>query len=215
MRRADEPDEIARPTVDDTTKVTGYSDRPRHRSRLQADLFLDFVEKFERIAPGPVVLVEKCDDGQVARSADLEQLERLGLDALCRVEHHHHRVDRGENTVGVLGEVSVSGCVEEIEGVTAVGELQHRRRDGDAALLFQFHPVGCRGATTRAGTHGSGLLNGARVEEKFLGESGLAGVGVRNDREGASAGRLGVDVGGRRQGHGTVNASDGPSVSRG
>ena len=62
-----------------------------------------------------VDLVDEGDDRDVAQPADLEQLARLALDALGRVDHHHRRVDRAQRAIGVLAEVGVTGRVEQVE----------------------------------------------------------------------------------------------------
>ena len=97
-----------------------------------AELLLDLVEQLERVAAGPVPLVDEGEQRQAPLAAHLEQLERLRLDALGRVEHHDRGVGGGEHPVGVLGEVAVAGGVEQVDDVVAVRELQHRRRDRDA-----------------------------------------------------------------------------------
>ena len=174
-------------------------DRPRRRRRPQTDLRLDLVEQLERFATGTVVLVEERQHRQAAAPAHLEQLERLGLDALGAVEHHHHGVDAGEHPVGVLGEVLVAGRVEEVDHVVAVGELQHGRADRDAPLALQLHPVRRRRPSAFAGLDGTGTLHRAGVEQELLGQRGLAGVGVADDRERPPAGRFGEHVGARVQ----------------
>ena len=65
--------------------------------------------------PGPVPLVDEGEQRQAALAAHLEQLQRLGLDALGRVEHHDRGVGRGQHAVGVLGEVAVAGGVEQVD----------------------------------------------------------------------------------------------------
>ena len=83
---------------------------------------------------GLVELVDEGEDRDVPHAADLEQLARLRLDALRRVEHHHRAVGRGERAVGVFAEVLVAGRVEQVEAVAVVLELQRGRGDRDAAL---------------------------------------------------------------------------------
>ena len=130
--------------------------------------------------------------GSSALAAHLEQLEGLGLDALGRVEHHHRGVGGGEHPVGVLGEVAVTGGVEQVHDAVAVRELQHGRGDRDAALLLERHPVRRGRAPAAAGLDRAGLAGErAAVEQELLGERGLARVGVADDGEGAAAGRLG------------------------
>ena len=80
----------------------------RDRRAVDAQHRLDLLEQRERLAHLAVHLVDERDDRRVAQPAHLEQLDRLRLDALRRVDHHHRRVDRGEHAVGVLGEVLVA-----------------------------------------------------------------------------------------------------------
>jgi len=88
----------------------------------------------------------------------------------------------------------VAWRVEQIEHVIAIGELQHSRRNGDATLTFELHPVGGGPTTITTRVHRTGFLNGAGVQQELLGQRGLAGVGVADDRDGAAPGRLGTNV---------------------
>jgi peptide chain release factor 3 len=60
------------------------------------------VEDVERVAALAIHLVDEGQDRDVAQTADLEQLDRLRLDPLGRVDHHHRAVDRGQHPVRVL-----------------------------------------------------------------------------------------------------------------
>ncbi len=157
---------------------------------------LDVVDELEGRQTGPVPLVDEGDDRQAPVAAHLEQFEGLGLDSLRGVEDHHRGVAGGEHPVGVLGEVAVPGSVQQVHHAVPVRELEHRRGDGDATLLFELHPVRGGGPAIRLGLHGSGLAaECTSVEEQLLGEGGLAGVGMRDDREGAPPSGLGGRVG--------------------
>ena len=103
--RAGEPAEHVAPTVDHAEEVLAVAHGPRRRGGAEADLRLDLVEQLQRIAARAVELVQEGEHGQVAAAAHLEQLQRLRLDALGGVEHHHDGVDGGEHAVGVLAEV--------------------------------------------------------------------------------------------------------------
>ena len=150
--RAGEADEVAVAAVDDAAEVAGDADRPGdRRGRRGRCCCLDLVDAARAgRGPGRSHLLMNVSSGQAALAAHLEQLERLGLDALGRVEHHHRGVGGGQHPVGVLGEVAVARGVEQVDHAVAVGELQHGRGDRDAALLLQLHPVGRgRPATAR------------------------------------------------------------------
>src|SRR5690606_34975750 len=100
------------------------------------------------------------EDWHAAAAADFEQLAGLRFDTLGRVDHHERRVHRGEHAVSVLGEVLVTGGIEQVDRAAFVFELQNGGRNGDAALLFDFHPVGRGGAGVLAVLDRAGEVNG-------------------------------------------------------
>ena len=114
---------------------------------------------------------------------------------LTRVDHHHRRIDRGQRAIGVFGEVLVARRVEQVDHAVAVGKLHHRAGHRDAALLFQFHPVGGGVAAGLARPHFARHLDGAAEPQQLFGERGLAGIRVGNDGEGAAAGDFEFELG--------------------
>ena len=64
----------------------------------------------------------------------LEEFACLLPDPLGVVEHLHGAVDRGQGAVGVLPEILVARCVQQVESEPLVLEAHHRRGDRDAAL---------------------------------------------------------------------------------
>ena len=138
--------------------------------------------------PGRSYLLRNVITGRLRARHTWNSFSVWRLDALGRVEHHHHGVDGGQHAVGVLGEVAVARRVEQVDDVVAVGELHHRRADRDAALLLHLHPVAdvadrrpSRAVTAPADLHRAG------VEQELLRQRRLAGVGVADDRKGATA----------------------------
>ena len=185
--------QAAAPDVVGAGERAAAADRPGERRGVERQRLLDLVEEVERIARLAVHLVDEGDDRDVAQAADLEQFSRARLDALGRVDHHDRRVDGGQRAVGVLGEVLVAGRVEQVEDAVAVFEGHHRGDDRDAALALDAHPVGAGLAAIGLGAHFAGELDRAAEQQQLLGQRGLAGVRVRDDREGAPA-RDGVRV---------------------
>ena len=161
---------------------------------MASDL-LDLGDDLEGVAALAVHLVAEGQDGEVAQAADLEELAGLGLDALGAVDDHDGGVHGGQRAVGVLGEVRVAGRVHEVEAEAAVVEGHGGGGDGDAALLLHLHEVGAGAPRLALGAHLAGHLDGAPEEEELLGQRGLAGVGVRDDREGPAAAISGGSVG--------------------
>ncbi len=154
--RALEEMHLARLPVEHAAKIKTIADGPVHRERADAEHALQFVEQRERVLHGAVALVHEREDRHAALAADLEELARLRLDALGRINHHHHRIHGSEHAVGVLGKILVARRVEQVEPVAVVIELQHRGADRNAALLLQFHPVGRGGALVFAGRDRAG-----------------------------------------------------------
>ncbi len=153
----------------------------------------------ERLAHLAIHLVDERDDRRRAQPADFEQLDRLRLDALRRVDHHHRRVDGGQHAVGVLGEILVARRVEQVDRVAGVVELHHRARDRDAALLLDLHPVRRRVPRALARLDGAGHLDRAAEEQQLLGQRRLARVRVRDDRERAAPRDVAHEIGRERR----------------
>jgi hypothetical protein len=119
-----------------------HPDRPVHRTDVKRQPVGDLVEQFEGRLAFAVDLVDEGDDRHRAQAAHLKQLQRLRLDPLGGVDHHHRAVDRGERAIGVLAEILVSRRVEQVEDKALMFEGHHRRGHRNAALLFDLHPVG-------------------------------------------------------------------------
>ena len=138
------------------------------------------------------ILLMKVTIGMSRMPANFEQLARLALDALGGVDHHDGRVDGRERAVGILAEVGVARRIEQVEDNAAPLERHHGTRHRDAALLLDRHPVRPGASPLAARLDVTGKLNGAAEQQQLLGQRGLAGVRVRDDRERAPAGDLGV-----------------------
>ncbi len=163
---------------------------PGHGRRADLEHALDFVEQLDGRAALAIELVDEGHDGRVAHAADLHQLDGSLFDTLRAVDDHERAVHRGQRAVGVFGEVLVAGRVEQVDDLPAERELHHRRRDGDAALLLERHPVG-RGVTRGlAALDRAGELDRAAEQQQLFGERGLARVGMRNDGKRAPARRF-------------------------
>ena len=195
VRRALEQVDVLVAQRVDAAEVLAAADRPGRRHDRDAEHLLDLVHQVERRLRWPVHLVDHGDDRDAAITADLEQLDGLWFDALGAVDQHQRGVGGDQRAVGVLGEVLVSRRVEQVDAVIAILELQRRTADRDAALLLEFHPVRGRALAALLGLDRTGLPNRAAIQQQLLGQRGLAGVRVRDDREGAAALNLVVEVG--------------------
>ncbi len=168
-------------------KIAAAADRPGHRRGVERQRLFDLVQKLERVAALAVHLVDEGDDGNVAQAADLEQLSGPRLDALGGVDHHDGGIDRRQRAVGVFGEILVARRIQEVEDQALEFERHHRGDDGDTALAFDLHPVGTGVAPLALGLDLPGQIDRAAEQQELLGQRGLAGVRVRDDRKGPPA----------------------------
>ena len=110
-------------------EIAAAADRPGHRRGVERQRLFDFVQQIEGIAALAVHLVDEGDDGNVAQTADLEQLAGPRLDALGGVDHHHGGVDRRQRAIGVFGKVLMARRVQQVEHQALVFERHHRGDD--------------------------------------------------------------------------------------
>jgi hypothetical protein len=148
-----------------------------------AEVRLDVADQLQGIFAWTVALVHEGEDRHAPTLAHFEQLPGALLDALAIVEEHHGAVGGDQGAVGVLGEILVAGRVEQVDLVPLVFELHHARRDRDAALLLELHPVRGRMPLGPARFHRPGQMDRASVQEELLRERRLARVRVADDGE--------------------------------
>ena len=182
--------EPARAELDHAPEAIAALGRPPDRGGIELQPAGDVVQQGHRVLGLAVQLVDEGDDRDVAQAADLEQLQRLRLDALGGVQHHDGAVGRRQGAVGVLREVLVARRVQQVEHLAVVLERHHRGADGDAALLLDLHPVRAGAAVLAAGAHGPGGADRPAGQQDMLGQGGLARIGVRDDGEGPAAAGL-------------------------
>ena len=176
------------------TELLRIAHRPVHRRRRDAERRLDIVHERERVFCGPIELVDERQDRQAMSPADLVQLSGLRLDAVRRVNHHHDAVGRDQRSVGILAEILVAWSVEQRHAAALQLELERGRRNGNATLLFELHPVGRRRLSIFTAANGAGQLDGAGIQQQLLRKGRLAGVGVRDDGERAAPGDLALEL---------------------
>ena len=168
-------------------EVQAGSDGPGDRRGGHAQDLLQFPDEFQRVTGLPVQLVHEREHRDAPHAAHGEQLLRLGLDTLGRVDDHDGGVHRSEDAVRVFAEVVVTRRIHDGDDFAAVLELHDGAGDGDASLLFDLHPVGRGELAVAAGLDGACLPDGAPVEQQFLGKSGLTGIRVGDDAEDAAS----------------------------
>ncbi len=173
--------------------------RPPDGGGVQLQAGRDLVQQGHRILGFAVQLVDEGDDRDVAQAADLEQLQRLRLDALGGVQHHDGAVGGGQGAIGVFREVLVARRVQQVEHLAVVFERHDRGGDRNAPLLLDLHPVRARPAVLAARLDRPGRAHGAARQQDVLGQGRLTGVRVGDDGEGPTAvGLLGESQFGHR-----------------
>ena len=185
--RVGEPEDMAAGTVINTLELLAGADGPVDGAGLDAQLLLNLLAELKGIPGVPVHFIDKRKNRNMPQGADLKQLPGLGLYAFCRVDDHDGGVGGHEGTVGILGEVLVTGGVKDVDAVAVIAELEHGGRDGNTTLLLDLHPVGDGGAAVFLALDHAGLGDGASVQQKFLGEGGFTGIRVRDNGKGPAA----------------------------
>ena len=176
--------------VIDALELLAAADGPVHGVGLDAELVFQLVEQVERVLGLAVHLVDKREDRDMAHGADLEQLARLRLDALAAVDDHDGGVRRHERAVGILREILMARRIEDVDAEALILELHDGGGDGNAALLFDLHPVRDGSAGVFLALDRARLRDGPAVEQEFFRQRGFAGVRVRDDRKRPAAADL-------------------------
>ena len=197
--------------IEHTPKPVARPGGPIERRGVQGQLGGDLVQQLDRVLGLTVHLIDEGDDGDVAQTADLEQLQGLRLDALGGIQHHDGGIGSGQGAVGVFRKVFVARRVEQIEHQPFMVEGHDAGRDRNAALALDLHPVGAGAPLLAARTHGTGGSDGPASQQQVLGQGGLAGVRVRDDGEGPPTG--GLD-GGRMGAHDRAIADPSADVTK-
>ena len=164
--------------------------RPRSGKAVDAEIGFDILNELERIFAVSVALVHKREDGRTTPLADVEQLPGALFHAATIIEEHDGAIGRDQGAVRVFREIFVTRRVQQVELVAQILELQYRARYRDAALLLQLHPVGRGMPRGTPGLDRAGQVDRPTVQEQLLGERGLTGVRVRDDRKSPATGNL-------------------------
>ena len=173
--------------VVDALEADAALDGPRQGTHVDVELFLELVQQVEGVLGLAVHLVDEDDDGGIAHAAHFHELACLRLHTLGAVHHDDDAIDGGQRAVGVFGKVLVTGGVEDVDLVVLIVELHDRGGDGDTTLLLDVHPVGRGGFLDFVALDGAGHLYLSAEEQELLGERGLTGIGVRDDRKRSSS----------------------------
>ena len=170
-------------TVEHALELLAAADGPVHGVGLDAQDLLDVFHQLKGVAGFAVHLVDEGEDGDVTQGADLEQLDGLGLNALCRIDDHDSGVRCHQGTVGILREVLMARGIQNVHALACIVELQDRGSDRNTALLLDVHPVGHSVLGALLALNGTGLIDGSTVQQQLFGQGRFAGIGVADDRK--------------------------------
>ena len=180
---AGESQHLAGVAVEHALELLAAADGPVHGVGLDAQDLLDVLHQLKGVAGFAVHLVDEGEDGDVTQGADLEQLDGLGLNALCRIDDHDSGVRCHQGTVGILREVLMARGIQNVHALACIVELQDRGSDRNTALLFDVHPVGHSVLGALLALDGTGLIDGSTVQQQFFGQGRFTGIGVADDRK--------------------------------
>ena len=133
------------------------------------------------VRAGQVNLVDDGDEFEIVLDGEVGVRERLSLDTLRRIDDEQSALAGRERARDFVTEVNVAGRVDQIQDVLlavlrTVIESDCVRLDRDAALALQVHVVEDLRLHLALG-------QSAGQFQKAVGQSGLAVVYVRDDRE--------------------------------
>ena len=180
---AGESQHLAGVAVKHALELLAAADGPVHGVGLDAQDLLDVLHQLKGIAGFAVHLIDEGEDGDVTQGADLEQLDGLGLNALCRVDDHDSGVRCHQGTVGILREVLMARGIQNVHALACIVELQDRGSDRNTTLLLDIHPVGHSVLGALLALDGTGLIDGSTVQQQLFGQGRFAGIGVADDRK--------------------------------
>ena len=148
---------------------------------VEADDVLDLMAHPVGVGAREIDLVQHGDDREVVVEGQVDVRDGLGLHALRRIDHQDRPLARGEAARDLVGEVDVTGRVDQVEHVVLtvprpVGQAHGARFDGDAALTLELHVV------EELRLHLTGR-HGTRALEEAIGQRRLPVVDMRHDGE--------------------------------
>src|SRR5262249_33682635 len=133
------------------------------------------------IGAGQIDLVQHRDDGVVVLQGEVDVRHGLRLHALRGIDHQDGALAGRQAARDLVREVHVAGRVDQVQHVVlavtgTIGEPDRARLDRDSPLALEVHVV------EKLRRH-LALRHRARTLEQAVGESRLAVVDVRDDRE--------------------------------
>ena len=149
-------------------------------SRIAAEQLRHLVRGSVGIGRGKVDLVHDRDDLELVLDREVGVRERLRLDPLRRVDDEHRSLARLQRARDLVGEVDMSGRIDQVQLVALPGDAHRLGLDRDPPLALEIHRIEQLGAHVAVG-------DGVRELENPVGQGRLPMVDMGDDREVADA----------------------------
>jgi hypothetical protein len=146
--------------------VRGQVDR---QAFLPEDL-LDALQKPFEIGVFGVDLVDEDHAAEAAFARRSHHPRRVELDAVLRVDDDDRRLHRRKRRDRLAGEIRHAGRIDQVDVDAFVGEVDERRIERVAVLLFEGVEVGDGGASLQAAHR----ADGSGFPQQGVGQQGLA-----------------------------------------
>ncbi|MPN38282.1 hypothetical protein SDC9_185806 [bioreactor metagenome] len=101
----------------------------------------------------------------MAHPAHLHQFAGLCLHAFGNIYHHNNTVHSRQCTIGILGKILVTGCIENINLIIAILKSHNGCGNRNSTLPLYLHPVGRGGFLYFIRLYGSRHVNGAAKKQ--------------------------------------------------
>ena len=112
--------------VIETFKRFPHPNRPVHRVAGDAQHFFQFFQQIKGLTAITVQLVDEGEDWNVTVLHNFKEFFGLGLDTLSRVHNHDGRIHRHQGPIGILREILVTRCIQNIDPLARVIKLHDR-----------------------------------------------------------------------------------------
>ena len=168
-------------TVVDTLKFLTAADRPVDRACMDTEDGFDIFHQIKGILGFTVQLVDKCKNRNMAQHTNLEKLDGLCLNTLGCINDHDSGVSGHQGTVGIFREILMSRCIQNVDTIIFIVKLHNGRGNRNTSFLLNFHPVGDSMLCCFLSLYGAGQIDGTAIEQEFLSQCRLTGIGMRNN----------------------------------
>ena len=175
--------DVLLPYIVDSLEVISHSDRKAQGSYTKPQLLFHFVQEIKGVLTFAVELIDKNNHRNIAHATYLYEFFCLFLNPFGHINHYDDTIHSSKRTEGILGEVLVTGGIQDVYLMIFVSESQDRGSHRDSPLAFYFHKVGSSSFLDLVGLDCSCFLDSSPEEEQLLGQSRFSRIRVRDDAE--------------------------------